>query len=123
MIFGFALTNEVKNSKIIIADHAKDIASQQLITKIEASNYFEVERSVMSRTEIENEFKKGKTKVAIIFPENFNHDLLHQNKAQLQVIADASDPNIATTLTNYVSSIVSDYQSELMKQALNPFAF
>ena len=52
LIFGFALTNEVKNSKIIIADQAKDPASQQLITKIEASNYFEIERSVMSRAEI-----------------------------------------------------------------------
>lgn len=113
LIFGFALTNEVKNSKIIIADHAKDLTSQQLITKIEASNYFEIERSVLSRNEIENEFKKGKTRVAILFPENFNHDLLHQNKAQLQVIADASDPNTATTLTNYLSSIVSDYQSGL----------
>src|SRR5690606_130560 len=40
-------------------------------------------------------------------------DLLHQNHAQLQVIADASDPNSATTLTNYVSSIVQDYQTEL----------
>jgi ABC-2 type transport system permease protein len=113
LIFGFALTNEVKNSKIIIADHAKDPASQQLITKIEASNYFEIERSVISRNEIENEFKNGKTRAAILFPKNFNHDLLHQNKAQLQVITDASDPNIATTLTNYLSSIVSDYQSGL----------
>ena len=30
MIFGFALTNEVKNSKIIIVDYAKDVASQEL---------------------------------------------------------------------------------------------
>ena len=37
MIFGFALTNEVKNSKLVISDQAKDIASQQLITKVAAS--------------------------------------------------------------------------------------
>ena len=121
LIFGFALTNEVKNSKIIIGDQAKDPASQQLIAKIEASNYFEIERSVMNRNEIENEFKKGKTKAAVIFPENFNHDLLHQNKAQLQVIADASDPNMATTLTNYLSAIVSDYQSELNETGSQPY--
>jgi ABC-2 type transport system permease protein len=121
LIFGFALTNEVKNSKIIIADYAKDPASQQLITKIEASHYFEVERSVISRNEIENEFKKGKARAAVIFPENFNHDLLHQNKAQLQLIADASDPNLATTLTNYLSAIISDYQSELNETNGQPY--
>ena len=71
LIFGFALTNEVKNSKIIIVDHAKDLASQQLITKIEASNYFEVERSVMSRNEIENEFKKRENQGRCYFPGKF----------------------------------------------------
>jgi ABC-2 type transport system permease protein len=113
LIFGFALTNEVKNSKIVVADYAKDNLSQQLITKIESSRYFEIEKSLMSHNEIEAAFKTGKIKMAIVFPENFEHSLLHENKAQLQVITDATDPNQATTLTNYVSSIVADYQQEL----------
>lgn len=121
LIFGFALTNEVKNSKIIVGDLAKDPASQQLITRIAASNYFEIERSVMSRNEIEDEFKKGKVKAAVIFPENFNHDLVHQYKAQLQVIADASDPNMATTLTNYLTAIISDFQADLNETNSQPF--
>src|SRR5688572_12154061 len=113
MIFGFALTNEVKNSTVVVVDYAKDEVSQQLITKIEASRYFEIEKSLMSHREIESAFKTGKIKMAIVFPENFAHSLLHENKAQLQVITDATDPNQATTLTNYVSSIVTDYQLEL----------
>jgi ABC-2 type transport system permease protein len=113
LIFGFALTNEVKNSKIVVADYAKDHISQQLITKIESSRYFEIEQSLMSHNEIEAAFKTGKIKMAIVFPENFAYSLLHENKAQLQVISDATDPNQATTLTNYVSAIVADYQLEL----------
>ena len=121
MIFGFALTNEVKNSKIIIADQAKDIASQQLTTKIEASKYFEIEKSVRNRREIEDAFKKGTIRAAIIFPENFNHDLLHESKATLQFITDASDPNTATTLANYLNAIVSDYQTELNENRTRPY--
>src|SRR5688572_13050369 len=120
LIFGFALTNEVKNSKIVIADYAKDNISQQLITKIESSRYFEIEKSLMNHKEIEAAFKTGKIKMALVFPENFAHSLLHENKAQLQVITDATDPNQATTLTNYVSSIVADYQQEL--NANNPIS-
>lgn len=120
LIFGFALTNEVKNSKIVVVDYAKDEVTQQLITKIESSRYFEIEKALMSHDEIEAAFKTGKIRMAIVFPENFAHSLLHENKAQLQLITDATDPNQATTLTNYVSSIVADYQLEL--NANNPIS-
>lgn len=113
LIFGFALTNEVKNSKIVVVDYAKDIASQKIITKIEASRYFEITKSLTGSKGLEAAFKTGEIKMAIVFPEGFNNQLLHQNKAQIQVIADASDPNNATTLTNYVSSIINDYQAQL----------
>ena len=113
LIFGFALTNEVKNSKILIIDHARDIASQELITKIEASNYFDIEQSLLADQELEQAFREGKIKMAIVIPAQFNHGLVHENKASIQVIVDASDPNTANTLTNYVSSIILDYQAQV----------
>ncbi|MCD9574449.1 ABC transporter permease [Flavobacterium soyae] len=116
LIFGFALTNEVKNSQIVVVDYAKDIASQEIITKIEASRYFEIRKSLAGSKELEAAFRTGEIKMAVIFPEGFNNQLLHQNKAQIQVLADASDPNNATTLTNYVSSIINDYQTELNQE-------
>jgi len=114
VLFGFALTNEIKNSKIVICDYAKDIASQRIINKLEASSNFEIEKALLSHQQIEAAFKTGTIKLAIIFPANFNEDLLHGNKAQVQIIADASDPNTATTLTSYATNIIKDYQQELM---------
>jgi ABC-2 type transport system permease protein len=121
LIFGFALTNEVKNSRIIIVDNAKDITSQRIISKIEASRYFEIEEAMMSAREIEEAFQRGIIKMAVIFPADLNNDLMHQGKAQIQVIADASDPNTANTLTNYVSSIIQDYQNDLDKISTQPY--
>ncbi|HWB27432.1 MAG TPA: ABC transporter permease [Chitinophagaceae bacterium] len=121
ILFGFALTNEIKGSKIIVVDYAKDVASQQLITRIGASKYFEVEKSFADHNQIEDAFKQGKIKLAVIIPQNFNDDILHFNKAQVQVIADASDPNTATTLTNYITNIVSDYQSSLTPNQKIPY--
>jgi len=121
MIFGFALTNEVKNSKIVVVDYAKDAASQQIINRMEASRYFEIEKNVADHHQIEASFREAKIKLAIIFPENFDHDLFHQNKAQIQIIADASDPNTANTLTNYATSIIQDYQSDLSKDLSIPY--
>lgn len=121
LIFGFALTNEVKNSRIVIMDQAKDPASQKIISAVEASRYFDIEKNILSQQQIEAAFKEGKIKMAIIFPAGFNQDLLHNNKAQIQVIADASDPNIATTLTNYITAIIQQYQAQLNQATQAPY--
>jgi ABC-2 type transport system permease protein len=113
IIFGFALSNEVKNSRIVIIDNAKDEVSRALSQKLRASKYFDVEDGILSHNEIQEAFKGGKIKLAVVFPANFSADLLHFNNAGMQVIADASDPNTANTLTNYLTAIVNDYQSDM----------
>jgi ABC-2 type transport system permease protein len=114
VLFGFALTNEIKNTKIVICDYSKDIATRAIIDRLEASDNFEIEEILLSHNEIESAFKEGKIKLAIVFPSNFNNDLNHLNKAQIQLIADASEPNTATTLTMYATNIIADYQREIM---------
>jgi len=122
MLFGFALTNEIKNANIAVVDNAKDQASQQIINKIEGSKFFMVSKTLSSPSQIDAAFKEGKIKLAVVFPSNFNNNLLHLNKASIQVIADASDPNTAMTLTNYITSIVGDYQAQLSPNAKIPYS-
>jgi ABC-2 type transport system permease protein len=112
LIFGFALTNEVKDTRIAILDQSKDVHTEGLIQQIEASRYFDIERQLTSVSEIEVAFKSGKIKMAVIFEPNFAENIAHSGKTQLQLIADASDPNTATTVTNYVTAIINDYQTQ-----------
>lgn len=121
LIFGFALTNEVKNSRIVVWDQSKDISSQLLVEKIEASQYFQIEKAAVQRKDIDAAFKAGVVKVAVIIPQHFNEGLYHQHKAQIQVIADASDPNYATTMSNYLSSIVLDFQAQINRDQMVPY--
>lgn len=121
IIFGFALTNEVKNSKIAILDQSKDAAAISLINEIEASNYFEINQYLSSYSEIESAFRKGKIKLAIVIPNNFGEDLKHFNKTTVQLIADASDPNVANTLTNYATAVIIDYQNRITSNQKLPY--
>jgi ABC-2 type transport system permease protein len=121
IIFGFALTNEVKNSKIAVLDNAKDAATTSLIAELDASRYFDLEKNIYSYKEIDAAFKKGDIKLAVIFPPHFNEDLQHFNKAQVQLIADASDPNVANTLTSYASAIIIDYQNRITNNRKLPY--
>lgn len=120
VLFGFALTNEIKNSKIVICDYAQDINSQQLTAKIQAGRYFDVEKTLIDYKQIDAAFKSGKIKMAIVFPTDFSKELQHGGKASVQIIADASDPNTATTLTGYATNIIKDYEQQLRAGASPP---
>lgn len=110
LIFGFALTNEVKNARIAVLDQSKDNTSRGIIDEISASRYFDVATILHSPDDLEKVFKSGKVKMAVVFPANLEHDLRHGNKASVQLIADATDPNVATTLANYATAIIMDHQ-------------
>jgi ABC-2 type transport system permease protein len=113
LLFGYALTTEIKHARIVIVDYARDAASQQVITRISASPYFNPEESAMSYEQMSKAFRQDRVKCAIVFPPHLYSDLMHGHKAQVQIIADASDPNTATTLTNYLNAIIGDYQGSL----------
>ena len=121
VIFGFALTNEVKNANIAILDNSKDAESSSLIAQFDASRYFAIVNDLTNYNQVEQEFKQGKIKLAIVFPQGFAEDLQHFNKAQIQIIADAADPNTASQLTNYATAIINDYQKRITDDKKLPY--
>lgn len=121
ILFGFALTNEVKNAKIAVLDFSHDGATQAITQAISASNYFEIEKNLSGLNQIDAAFKEGKIKLVIVFPQNFEANLRHFNKADVQIIADASDPNVANTLTNYATAIIKDYQLQVNAPRKMPY--
>src|SRR3954467_8726464 len=78
ILFGFALSSEVKNIGITIFDNAHDNSSEPIINKIKSSTYFLVKDPVKSYADIEEQFKKGSIKCALLFPINFSEDLVHE---------------------------------------------
>lgn len=122
LIFGFALTNEVKNTRIGILDNSKDETTSAIIQQLEASQYFDIVENIPSNAKLESSFQAGSIKLAVVFPENFQEQLLHTNAAQIQLIGDATDPNTSNTLINYASAVIMDYQSNLRNQPRVPYA-
>lgn len=115
MIFGFAISTEIKNAEIAILDNSKDAVTQKIKNKILSSGYFKSEANLSDYKEIETSFKKGKIKEVIVFENNFAKKLETEKKANIQIIADASDPNTASLITTYTTNIINNYQQEMMK--------
>ena len=110
LVFGFAITNEINNARIAILDNARDHHSAALINKVLSSGYFRLETYLNSPMEIEGIFRKGKVKEVIVIENNFGTKLEKENKAAVQLILDAADPNSATMILNYTQAIITDYQ-------------
>jgi ABC-2 type transport system permease protein len=113
LLFGFALSNEVKNSNFVVLDRAPDVSSIALTERLAASSYFTLSGQIQSEDDISRWFRRGDARLALVFPAGFDHDLRHSGHAQLRLVADASDPNTASTVTNYASAIIAQFQADL----------
>lgn len=112
ILFGFAITNEIKDAHIVILDQSKDESSRQIIQKLGSSGYFFVDQELQTSQELEKVFSAGKVKLAVVFPPGFGEAFRKGGGAQVQLIADASDPNTANVLTTYSMAIIRGWQAE-----------
>jgi ABC-2 type transport system permease protein len=101
ILFGFAITTEVKNARVAIFDPSKDVSTRQIIDRLQASEYFTLVEELHNPDEIQRIFKAGKASLVIVFGE-----------ASVQLIADATDPNQATMLAYYASNIINNEKSQ-----------
>ena len=121
MLFGFAITNEINNVDLAILDKSKDVNTKEIINKIASSNYFTIKKIITNESEIEPIFKTGDVKATLIFEKDFSKKLTKDKKASVQIITDATDPNIANTINNYISSILINYQKEFNSDKKIPY--
>ncbi len=121
ILFGFALTTEVKDTQVAVLVPTNDEASSRIIDKLNASAYFDVVARIHTTDEIQPVFRDGKAKLVVVFEDHFGEKLRHNGTAHIQLLADATDPNAATSFTFYASNIINSYQQELMGANKNPY--
>ncbi|MCC7244128.1 MAG: ABC transporter permease [Saprospiraceae bacterium] len=121
LLYGFALSNEVKNSKIAILDLSKDDVTAQLIERLDASRYFTVAEYINTPEQADALFRQGKARAAVVFQEGFQKHLQQTNSASVQIIADAADTNTGNTVAFYIANVFREYQNELLEQQKMPY--
>ena len=115
ILFGFGISMEIKNTKVAVFDSSMDKASFGIIDKMSSSEYFTITEYLNSSKEVDEVFKEGRAGLVMVFGERFYENMMHTGEAQIQIITDGTDPNTASVLTQYASSIILDYQKEIFK--------
>ena len=113
ILFGFAMSQEVKNTSVVVVANNMDEVTRKLIEKMDASSYFDIALVAHNTNEINVAFRDGKAKLAMVFEDHFADNLKHLGKSKIQLIADASDPNAATSFVFYATNIITAFQQEL----------
>lgn len=100
ILFGFAISTEVKNSRVAILDPSREMSTTRIVDKLEASEYFSVVKFISNQNEVNTLFRRNEIDIALIFDYDYTKD------PRVQLVCDASDPNTATIVANYATAII-----------------
>lgn len=109
LIFGYVVSTEIKDVRIAIYDPSRDEATREITDKLLSSGYFVLEKQLDRLDEVEDIFREGNVKEVIVFEPDFARKLERENRARVQVLADASDASTANLIVNYTQGIIRDY--------------
>ena len=113
VLFGYAIRTDVDRVRLAIVDPAPDAATLALRGRFDAAGIFET-RAVLRRTaDVDRLFQTGEVQQAVVFEPGFAADLGANVPAQVLVITDGTEPNIASLAQTYAQFVIRDYERQL----------
>lgn len=107
VLYGYAITLDMRNIPTIIEDHSNTPISRQFIERLQANKFFQVLNPlVFSDAERVRYFQENTARCILIIPKDFASARLQKQGAKLQLLIDASDPNAAALVQNYVALVL-----------------
>ena len=97
LLFGFAITNDVKNVRTVVVTLEMSPRTQQAVERLAQSEYFMITQTVNTPQEAGHFIRSQKADMALMFAQNHG----------MQIMVDGSDPNMAQQWTTYAQSILS----------------
>lgn len=118
LLFGYALTLDVKHVKFIYMDQDNSSLSRQFMEKFSHTEYLNVLGNVSSYEEIDNRIDRGQTSLALIIPSDFESSLKTNKTVDVQLLVDGSDSMTSTVAFSYITAIVEEFNMNLQKEHL-----
>ena len=113
LLFGFAVTNDVRNVRVVIVMSNADDATQQVADRLAASEYFTLTKVVATPAEAEKAIRDQKADMAVVFAQDFA-----SRKSNYQLIVDGTDPNMAQQWTAYAKAVIANAESSVVNSKL-----
>ncbi|MBI1846321.1 MAG: ABC transporter permease [Candidatus Rokubacteria bacterium] len=116
-IFGWAINTDVKHVPTAVLDQSGSLEARRLLEAFENSQYFDIRYLVASPREIARLIDGGQAKVGIVIPPDYATRLARR-EAEVQVIVDASDPQVATSAMNAAAALGADRSLRVLSETV-----
>ncbi len=112
-IFGWAINTDVKHVPTVVFDQSGSVESVTLVEAFENSQYFDVRYRARSPRELTRMIDDGIAKVGIVVPPDYARRLARRD-AEVQVIVDASDPQVATSAMSAATALAAQRALQIL---------
>ncbi len=96
LIFGFAVTNDVRNVRTVVVTSQMDHQTQSAVDRLAASEYFTIVTTVPTSKAAERLLRNQKADMAVVFSADHT----------IQLVVDGADPNMAQQWSHYAQQIL-----------------
>ena len=111
LLFGFAITNDVKNVRTVVVTSQIDYQTRQAVERLAASEYFTITTTVGTPAEAERMIRNQKADLAIVFRKD-------KGGRSIQLLVDGSDPNMAQQWTAFAQQVLVNHQLSIVNLRL-----
>lgn len=118
MLFGYALTFEIKDVPVALWDEDNSSLSRNLADKIHNSSYFNIKYHINSNSQLDYIIDSGKAAVAIRLSSDFSSRIRAKKTAVVQIIIDGSDNQTASQVLSNIQVLIQSFSSEILKNIM-----
>jgi drug efflux transport system permease protein len=121
-LLGYAVTTDIRDVPVVVADADRSSASRDLIARFDASPNFTIVDVVTSERDIDRYLEGGKAWMALAVPSGYEEGVRRGEPQTLQVIADGSDANSTNVAMGYATNLIAAYAQQLAGAGGRPAA-
>jgi ABC-2 type transport system permease protein len=118
LLFGFAITNDVKNVRVVVVTSQMDRQTQAAVDRLAASEYFNVIATVGTTRQAELLIRNQQADMSLTPSLSPNGE--GRGRVQWQMMVDGCDPNMAQQWTTYAQTILSSPTDAFQSSIGNP---
>jgi ABC-2 type transport system permease protein len=116
LVFGYAVTTDVRNVKTTVYDLDQSAESRDLISRFLRSGYFEAVSQISDDRAARAALDRGDAKLVLHIRKGFGDAIGGGGKGTMQLLIDGTDSNTAGMILGYASRIAEAYNRDLAER-------
>lgn len=113
LAFGYGVRFDIKHIPVYVYDREGSQQSQDLLKHFQASEYFQVVKTVDNYPALIEALDSGACRLAVVIPVDFSERLKAGGPIDVQALVDATDNNTANVSLSYSEAVAQTYNQHL----------